>query len=71
MLYCELVTVTYRLSSGKRRLVYSISTLSLSLFAIRIGVEREGEWNSRAFSSSFSPQLLPTYIKIFSLYFIF
>ena len=35
MLYCELVTVTYRLSSGKRRLVYSISTtpaLSFSLF---------------------------------------
>lgn len=42
MLYCELVTVTYRLSSGKRRLVYSISntdSLSLSLSAIRIGVE--------------------------------
>lgn len=39
MLYCELVTVTYRLSSGKRRLVYSISTLllpslSLSLSAL-------------------------------------
>lgn len=73
MLYCELVTVTYRLSSGKRRLVYSISTLllpslSLSLSALASNENRILYLYISPIRLFFSIATLPV-LKYFFIYF--